>query len=133
MSDASDWKEGEGGFGAAGTPGSFPNTEWKTPDIWLRSQFALTTDEVSAEGQLDSSPIRLNVYHDEDAEIYLNGVLALKLKGFSTEYQEFELSPEAVAELRAGNNVIAVHCHQTTGGQGIDVGIVALLPESRGK
>ena len=131
--DASDWKEGEGGFGASGTPGSFPNTEWKTPDIWLRSQFALTTDEVSAEGQLDSSPIRLNVYHDEDAEIYLNGVLALKLKGFSTEYQEFEISPEAVATLRAGNNVIAVHCHQTTGGQGIDVGIVALLPDSRGK
>ena len=131
--DASDWKEGEAGFGAAGTPGSFPNTEWKTPDIWLRSQFALTSDEVSTEGRLNPSPIRLNVYHDEDAEIYLNGVLALKLKGYSTEYQEFEISPEAAAELRAGTNVIAVHCHQTTGGQGIDVGIVALLPDSRGK
>jgi hypothetical protein len=114
--DASPWKEGEGGFGAAGTPGSFPKTEWKTSDIWLRCGFILAAEDLSR--------LKLNVYHDEDAEIYLNGVLALKVKGYSKEYQEFNISEEAAAALHSGSNAIAVHCHQTTGGQGIDVGIL---------
>jgi hypothetical protein len=28
--------------------------------------------------------------------------------------------------LQSGHNTIAVHCHQTTGGQGIDVGILVM-------
>jgi hypothetical protein len=115
--DASAWKEGEGGFGTAGTPGSFPNTEWKTSDIWLRCQFRLAPEELTG--------LKLHVYHDEDTEIYLNGVLALKLQGFSTEYNEFDISEEATTTLRAGTNTIAVHCLQRTGGQGIDVGMLA--------
>jgi hypothetical protein len=117
--NASAWKEGQGGFGTAGTPGSFPNTTWDTPDIWLRSDFTLGNDELTG--------LKLRVYHDEDARVYLNGVLALQLKGFITEYEEFEI-PVAVEEaLHSGNNTIAVQCHQTSGGQGIDVGI--LVPQ----
>jgi glycosyl hydrolase family 2 len=119
--DATGWKEGEGGFGTAGTPNSFPNTEWNTSDIWLRCQFSLTPDDLAG--------LKLHVYHDEDAEIYLNGVLALKLQGFATEYDEFDISTEAAAALHPGNNTIAAHCLQTTGGQGIDVGIVAVKPD----
>ncbi len=37
--DAGSWKEGEAGFGTAGTPGSIIGTEWKTSDIWLRREF----------------------------------------------------------------------------------------------
>jgi hypothetical protein len=117
--DASGWSEGHGGFGTEGTPGSFPSTIWKTADIWLRCQFTLGRDDLSG--------VTLRVYHDEDAEIYLNGVLAVKLNGYITEYREFEPSAEAAAALQPGNNLIAVHCHQTTGGQGIDVGI--LIPQ----
>lgn len=115
--DASAWKEGAGGFGTAGTPGIFLNTTWDTSDIWVRREFTLKTEDLSG--------IELQVFHDEDVEIYLNGVLALKLSGFITDYDEFEISNEAAAALRPGRNAIAVHCHQTTGGQGIDVGILS--------
>jgi hypothetical protein len=66
----------------------------------------------------------LLVHHDEDAEIYLNGVLAAQLRGFVSDYDEVALSDKARAEMRPGKNLIAVHCHQTGGGQYIDVGIV---------
>jgi hypothetical protein len=114
--DASGWKEGVGGFGTAGTPGIFLNTTWQTDDIWLRREFTVTAEDVSR--------IKFQLFHDEDVEVYLNGVLAVKLPGFITDYDEFEISKEAVAALHPGDNSIAVHCHQTTGGQGVDVGII---------
>jgi hypothetical protein len=67
-------------------------------------------------------------HHDEDAEIYLNGVLAAKVSGFSTDYEFVALTPAGRAALRPGRNTLAVHCHQTTGGQYIDVGVVDLVP-----
>lgn len=118
--DAANWSEGLGGFGSEGTPGSYPNTAWKTPDIWLRREFTLGADDLVG--------VKLRVYHDEDATIYLNGVLALKLKGYATDYEEFAISKEAEAALRPGSNTIAVHCHQSSGGQGIDVGILVAQP-----
>jgi hypothetical protein len=105
-----------GGFGTAGTPGIFLNTTWQTDDIWLRREFTVTAEDVSR--------IKFQLFHDEDVEVYLNGVLAVKLPGFITDYDEFEISKEAIAALHPGDNAIAVHCHQTTGGQGVDVGIV---------
>jgi hypothetical protein len=118
--DDSAWKDGVGGFGSTGTPGIFLNTAWGTPDIWLRREFTLDAENMSA--------LKLQVFHDEDAEIYLNGVLAAKFSGFVTDYDEFEISQPAGGTLHPGENTIAVHCHQTTGGQGIDVGIVSPLP-----
>jgi hypothetical protein len=114
--DVTAWKEGASGFGTGITPGARVNTLWETSDIWLRREFSLPAEDIAG--------LKLRVYHDEDAEIYLNGVLALKLTGFFTEYREFEIAPEAARALRPGNNTIAVHCHQTNGGQCIDVGVL---------
>jgi hypothetical protein len=114
--DASKWKEGIGGFGTTGTPGITLNTTWNTSDIWLRRDFDLKAENIPG--------IELQIFHDEDVEVYLNGVLALKLPGFITDYDEFPVSSEALAALHPGENSIAVHCHQTVGGQGVDVGLV---------
>lgn len=123
--DASAWWEGFGGFATEGTPGAYPHTVWKTSDIWLRREFTLAANEAAG--------LKLHVYHDEDATIYLNGVLAAKLPGYIADYDEVDISAEAAAALRPGKNVIAVHCHQTTGGQGIDVGILVPLADKQSR
>jgi hypothetical protein len=118
--DASSWKEGRAGFGTTGTPGSIIGTEWKTPEIWLRREFNLTQPKLN--------DVKLLLHHDEDAEVYINGVLAAKTTRHIGDYQEFDISAEAAKTLRPGPNIIAVHCRQTTGGQYIDAGLFDLVP-----
>ena len=67
--------------------------------------------------------ITLTAHHDEDMEVYINGVRAASVTGFTSEYEDLPLSNPAKAALHPGPNVIAVHCHQTRGGQYIDVGL----------
>jgi beta-galactosidase len=73
----------------------------------------------------------LRLFHDEEADIFINGALAAHVTGHVGQYVEVSLSAEAVQALRLGENTVAVHCHQTTGGQYIDVGIVDLVPASK--
>jgi Glycosyl hydrolases family 2, TIM barrel domain/Glycosyl hydrolases family 2/Glycosyl hydrolases family 2, sugar binding domain len=114
--DDSAWTSGPAGFGTIGTPGAVVRTEWKTADIWLRRTVDLPADKL-----FDPS---LLMHHDDDAEVYLNGVLAIKTKGYTTRYEPFSIRDEAGKALHPGKNVIAVHCHQYSGGQYIDVGLV---------
>jgi hypothetical protein len=63
-------------------------------------------------------------YHDEDVEIFVNGIPAAAESGFTTNYVPLEISREARAAMKPGSRVlVAVHCHQTIGGQGIDIGL----------
>jgi hypothetical protein len=118
--DDSAWKRGEGGFGTEGTPGAVVRTVWDTSDIWLRRTFEL--HELPTEGAL-----MLDIHHDEDAEVYVNGKLVRALKGYTAAYKPAALEADVRDLLRAGKNVIAVHCRQTGGGQYIDVGLSELV------
>jgi len=122
------WSTGSGGFGTAGTPGAVIRTTWSTADIWLRRTFnpgSLTAAQISN--------LVFRLHHDEAAELYVNGVLAASVTGFTTGYG---FTPMTTAGQNAfvvnGNNVLAVHCHQTTGGQYIDAGIFDLVLPSGG-
>jgi hypothetical protein len=118
--DDAAWKEGPGGFGTEKTPGAVVRTQWTTGDIWLRRTVTLP-DRVPAD-------LELVIHHDEDARVYLNGVLAAEVKGFTTNYVEIPIRPEARKALRPGKNTVAVHCRQTGGGQYIDVGLNEIRP-----
>jgi hypothetical protein len=104
-----------------GTAGAL-RTEWKGSDIWLRREFTMP------EGVFAN--LELDCFHDEDAEIFLNGVAAARVTGFTTDYERIPISAEARASLKPGRNLIAIHCHQTGGGQYIDAGLVE-VQESR--
>jgi hypothetical protein len=78
--------------------------------------------------EVKAGEVALLVHHDEDVQVYLNGVLAAEASGYTTDYELLPLSGAGKAALRAGRNVLAVHCRQTDGGQYVDVGVVAVLP-----
>ncbi|MFG0252066.1 MAG: hypothetical protein ACF8NJ_04245 [Phycisphaerales bacterium JB038] len=121
--DDSAWQEGAAPFAQEGTPGVRVGSEWVTNDIWLRRSFEW--------GGASDEPFVLRAYHDEDAVVYLNGVKAANLPGWRSQYVERALPREAAAALRPGRNVLAVHCQQTNGGQGVDAGLYARrIPEA---
>ena len=122
--DDADWRSSRGAFGTPGTPGIVPNTSWPTPDIWLRREV-----ELPATG-LDPSMLQLLVFHDEDVEIYFNGMLAARAGGFVRDYEPMDVLPDARRLLKPGAKLlVAVHCHQRDGGQGIDVGLTRVTPQ----
>ncbi len=110
--DDSSWQEGLAGFGTQGTPGTVVRTEWNTSDIWIRRVFQI-------KGTVPER-IALRIHHDEDAEVFLNGTCVFRRTGYTTEYDSEIIETNT---LQTGKNTIAVHCHQASGGQYIDVGI----------
>lgn len=119
--DDTSWKAGNASFGTEITPGAKVGTEWKTEAIWIRRKFNLSAADLKPS-------LRLWIHHDEDAKVYLNGVLAADLKGYVGNYVTAPIDPKALKALRAGENTIAIHCRQTRGGQNIDCGFIRLEP-----
>ena len=117
--DASPWSKGVGGFGRADTRWGHVGTAWTTSDLWLRRTFDL--------GSTNPRTPYLKVYHDDGAEVYVNGELAASLSGATGGYMFVPLTDAATRALRAGTNTLAVHVHQERGGQFIDVGIVDVV------
>jgi hypothetical protein len=118
--DDSAWQSGPGGFGTANTPGIGKlGTEWNTNDIWLRRTFN--------PGPLTNAQIKnlvIRDYHDDEVEVYINGVLAYKRSGYTSTYESRPLTAQGKAAIRPNSqNVMAIHCHQTVGGQYVDAGL----------
>ncbi len=120
--DDSGWKVGAGAFGTS-APDNVPvRTRWTdTPgDLWIRRTISLPA---TATGNL-----AFVVYHDEDVQTYVNGILAIDETGYNSRYELADTSAGALALLKPGASItLAAHVHQTTGGQGLDFGIAKLL------
>ena len=116
--DPKDWKRGESGFGTDTTPGAKVRTTWSQSDIWMVRDMELAN--------VDISKLHWFIHHDEDVEIYINGELVEKFGGYTVQYETRKLSKASLSTLKLGKNRIAVHCHQTGGGQYIDVGMATI-------
>ena len=120
--DDRSWQNGTSGFGVPGTRFANVGTDWRTSDIWLRRTVTIPAGV--------KAPL-LRVFHDDDTKVYLNGVLAADLPGANAGFAYVPLSAAARQALRPGQNVIAIHTHQTRGGQFIDAGIVDVIDAPR--
>ena len=123
--DDATWTAGSAPFGKQDQV--VGNTPWNTENIWLRRHF--DPGSLSAD---DLKHLVLRLYHDDDVEVYINGVAAYAHNGFVTGYEYDGINPPALAAIvPGGDNVLAVHCLQKTGGQYIDAGISQRLPPTK--
>jgi hypothetical protein len=117
--DASSWDRGMAGFGAIDSKETNVNTPWTSTNIYIRKTFQLGDLSPS-----DIASLSLVAFYDEDCKIYINGVLAAQVTGYVNHYALLDINAAARATLIPnGENVIAVKCSQTEGGQFIDVGL----------
>ena len=113
--DDTNWQEGPAGFGTGNHTNRTVRTVWGTEDLWLRRQIVLSKH--------DLRKLALRVCNEAEIEIYLNGVLAVRLAGRNADYEELDLQPAAERALSTGTNWLAVHCRQKKPGHYIDVGL----------
>jgi hypothetical protein len=112
------WKTGKAGFGVTdqNISAAMIGTPWKTGDLWLRKIVSL------AEIPADYLGV-LQVIHDDDAEVFVNGKQIFAEAGFLTEMKAVDVTERLKASLQRGPNIIAVHVCQKHGGQYIDLGL----------
>lgn len=114
--DDGGWAKGQGAFGTDNmhdvhTPWTGDHT-----DIYVRRTVHLTAEDLK-------SDLYLVFSHDDAAEIYLNGKQVGKGRMDLVEDEHIHLSAEQKKLLRVGDNVIAMHCYNNTGGAFVDFGL----------
>ena len=122
--DAQGWKEGQAAWGSDGL--SFVRTRWRdeNSDLYVRRTFSLTSADLS-------SDLWLMYSHDDVFEIYINGTKVADTGETWREGVKLHLTPDLKRLLKEGKNVIAAHCHNTTGGAYTDFGLYRnILPSN---
>jgi hypothetical protein len=107
-----DWKTGTAPFSDDKT---LAKTPWKGRDLWVRRIFIHNK----------TTPINklvLNLHHDDDAEVYLNGEKINVSPGANGDLLPVEVPGDLADKLKAGENVLAMHCVNTGGGSWLDAG-----------
>ncbi|WP_337044321.1 glutaminase family protein [Emticicia sp. 17c] len=116
--DDSQWKKGLAPFGNNMT---IAKTAWNTKDIWMRRKFTLK--------DLNADALYLKLNHDDDVEVYLNGEIVYKVKGWTNKYIYVPIPEAAKSKLKTGENLLAVHVINNVGGAIMDAGIVEKVTE----
>lgn len=120
FNDAS-WKKGKAAFGTPEMP--HLATTWQSEDIWVRRTFDLDED-------VADQTVYPNYSHDDVFELYINGKQVVSTGNTWKNDVLLELPADVKASLRKGKNVIAAHCHNTTGGAYVDFGLSVKMPDA---
>ncbi|MGC3944057.1 MAG: DUF4965 domain-containing protein [Chryseolinea sp.] len=110
--DDSKWKRGAAPVGNNKTTDKIL---WETRDIWVRRTFSIHTPV--------KEEVFLKLLHDDNSELYLNGVQIYSHVGWLNKFNYFALSDLIKKNLKNGKNVFAVHVENTAGGASLDMGL----------
>ncbi|SDK22509.1 protein of unknown function [Catalinimonas alkaloidigena] len=110
------WQTGPAPFGdGAGSNTMKPRSQYDQ-EIWYRREFTLQ--------DTDFENLQLYISHDDQVEVFLNGVKAFENPDFVLNYAQRPLTEAAKKTLKKGKNLLAVHCTNARGGAYIDAGLI---------
>ncbi|HEY0056071.1 MAG TPA: DUF4965 domain-containing protein [Pedobacter sp.] len=110
--DDSQWQTGAAPFGN----NQEAKTQWKMKDIWIRRTFELKN--------LNWDKLLLKVKYDDNVDVYLNGERVYEKKGWTNKFVYKRMEDSIQEKLKAGKNLLAIHCVNPMGGAWLDAGIV---------
>ncbi len=115
--DDSGWQTQQAAWG---TPGEYPHVSnpWTdtNSDIYVRRHFNMTREQLRKD-------LWITFSHDDVFELYINGHRIVATGETWLQGETVHLTTQQRGYLKFGENVIAAHCHNTTGGAYIDFGL----------
>ena len=116
--DDQNWISGKAPFG---TKNSNPATLWSSPQIWMRRTFDLA--------DLKIARLFLQIRHDDDVEVYVNGKKAYSCSPCRAPvYENYQLDDSIKRKLNKGKNILAIHCTNRAGDSWLDAGLAKQSP-----
>ncbi len=95
-------------------------TRWQSDDIWLRQRFAFDG------AAFDSAALVL--HFDNATEVFLNGQPIWQRDHWNDRYDGYDVTGAFRGAVVTGENTLAVHTHQDSGGQYIDLALLVGRP-----
>ncbi len=119
------WREGTAAFGSPDL--SYVRTRWseENSDLYVRRTIDVTAADLQEELMLIYS-------HDDVFELFINGTKVADTGETWREGIRLPLNDELKKLLHPGKNVIASHCHNTTGGAYTDFGLYSKVKTDNG-
>ncbi|WP_285060493.1 glutaminase family protein [Pedobacter ginsengisoli] len=114
------WKSGQAPIG---DDAKQVKTLWKSKEIWVRRAF-----NIANPASINELLLKMN--HDDNIEVYLNGKKVYEKVGWTNTFQYFPLHKN---DLKAGQNVIAIHLANSAGGRYLDFGLADKLKDNAAK
>ncbi|MBR7053284.1 MAG: DUF4965 domain-containing protein, partial [Prevotella sp.] len=115
--DDSSWSTEDAAWG---TVNEYPNCRhsWsaQNSDIYIRRIVSLTSEDLQKDLWIQFS-------HDDVFELYVNGHRIISTGETWLQGEQHRLTTAEKGYLNVGENVIAAHCHNTTGGAYVDFGL----------
>ncbi len=113
------WANGKTPFGLGWNNDAV--TAWKTKSIWMRKEFYLDEKQWK---ELQVDKLILQLRHDDDVEVYLNGELVYNCSDCHlSAVKDYAIQDAVKKKLKKGKNLMALHCVNPRGDAWLDAGL----------